>query len=93
MTFRGELLGTAQNTSSQLLLYTEQWIAIDGRVAVQGVSLRADNSCPVEIRNLSDPLCHVGSTTAVIVGTTVAVSVVLVFLAVLVCVAIKKCRR
>ena len=89
MTFRGELLGTAQNTSSQLISYIEQWVTTDGRVVVQGVQLRVDNTCPVEIRYFSDPLCPSSDpTTAVVVGVTVTVIAVLVVLAVIAAVLI-----
>ena len=53
------------------------------------VRLRVDNTCPVEIRHFSDPLCPSSDpTTAVIVGVTVPVIAVLVVLAVIVAVLV-----
>jgi len=89
VTFKGELLGTMEVTSSQLILYIEQWITINGHVVVQGVCLRVHNTCPVEIRDFSDPLCPSSApTTAVIVGVTVAIITVLVVIAVIAAVLI-----
>jgi len=87
VTFRGELLGTAQVTSSQLISYIERWITVEGIVAVQGLRLRVDRSCPVEIRLLSDSLCQPSDSAAVIGGVVAAVLAVLL-VTVIVCVVV-----
>jgi len=87
VTFRGELFGTAQVTSSQLISYIERWITVEGIVAVQGLRLRVDRSCPVEIRLLSDSLCQPSDSAAVIGGVVAAILAVLL-VTVIVCVVV-----
>ena len=89
VTFRGELLGTAQVTSSQLISYIERWITVEGIVAVQGLRLRVDRSCPVEIRLFSDSLCQPSdsSTSTAVIGGVVA-AIVAVLVTVIVCVVV-----
>ena len=88
VTFRGELLGTAQVTSSQLISYIERWITVEGIVAVQGLRLRVDRSCPVEIRLLSDSLCQPNSDSAAILGRVVAAVLAVLLVTVIVCVVV-----
>ena len=90
VTFRGALLGTAQVTSSQLLSYAEQWIAAEGVLAVRGLRLRVDRSCPVEIRLFSDSLCHSpdSSTSAAVIGGAVAAVLAVLVITVIVCVVV-----
>ena len=96
VTFRGELLGTAQVTSSQLISYIEHWITVEGIVAVQGLRLRVDRSCPVKIRLLSDSLCQPSDSAAVIggvVAAVLAVFLVTVIVCVVVFVAVRRHKR
>ena len=89
MTFRARLHGTAQVTSSQLLAYLEIFVAqTDSTIAVQGLRLDVDRSCPVVINSFSDPQCSATTTsdstitmtaqseTVPIIGGVVAVIVV-----------------
>jgi len=89
VTFRGELFGTAQVTSSQLISYIKCWITVEGIVAVQGLRLRVDHSCPVEIRLFSDSLCQPSdsSTSTAVIGGVVA-AIVAVLVTVIVCVVV-----
>ena len=58
VTFRAQLHGTAQASSSQLVNYIEQWSARDVTIAVQGLRLRVDSSCSIAISSFSDPECE-----------------------------------
>ena len=92
VTFRARLRGTVQVTSSQLLAYLETFVTktdSSTTIAVQGVRLDVDSSCPVAINSFSDPQCITVSPTpttvvpqsdnnAAIIGAVVAVIVVLV---------------
>lgn len=79
MTFRARLHGTAQVTSSQLIVYIEQWKAMDVTIAVQGVLLSVDRACIVAVSSFSDLECEVpSSVNAAIIGSVVAVAVLLI---------------
>ena len=50
VTFRARLHGTAQVTSSQLIAYLGTFVSqTDSTIAVQGLHLDVDSSCPVAI--------------------------------------------
>jgi len=58
VTFRARLHGTAQATSSQLLTNIKTWVAqTDTTIAIQGVRVRIDSSCPFAISTFGDPEC------------------------------------
>ena len=58
VTFRARLHGTAQATSSQLLTNIETWVAqTDTTIAIQGVRVHIDSSCPFAISTFGDPEC------------------------------------
>ena len=82
VTFRARLHGTAQVTSSQLLTYLETFVSqTDSTIAVQGLRLDVDRSCPVVINSFGDPQCTSTTTadnTAAIIGGVVAVIVVMI---------------
>ena len=79
VTFRARLHGTAQVTSSQLIVYIEQWKAMDVTIAVQGVLLSVDRACIVAVSSFSDLECEVpSSVNAAIIGSVVAVAVLLI---------------
>ena len=70
--FRARLRGTAQVTSSQLLVYLETFVAktdSSTTIAVQGIRLDIDSSCPVAINSFSDPQCITVSPTPTTVAT------------------------
>ena len=103
VTFRARLRGTAQITSSQLLAYLEMFV-VNGdsstTIAVQGVRLDVDNSCPVAINSFSDPQCisttmtPQSDNTAAIIGGVVAVIVVVAVTVIIAIAAIvRKCCR
>ena len=63
VTVRARLHGTFQVTSLQLLAYLEMFVARTGStIAVQGLRLDVDSSCPVVINSFGDPQCS-GATT------------------------------
>ena len=80
VTFRARLHGTAQVTSSQLLAYLESFASrADSTIAVQGLRLDVDRSCPIVINSFGDPQCSAATTaenTAAIIGAVVAVIIV-----------------
>ena len=89
VTVRARLHGTSQVTSLQLLSYLEIFVARSGStIAVQGLRLDVDSSCPVVINYFGDPQCSVATTsdstttgaaesdTVAIIGGVVAVIVV-----------------
>ena len=99
VTFRARLHGTAQATSSQLLTNLETWVAqVDSTIAVQGVRLDVDNSCPLAINSFGDPECAEDVTlttepaqldsSGAIVGGVVPVLVVIILAVTLVVIAI-----
>ena len=90
VTFRARLHGTSEVTSSQLVAYLETYFAeVDSTIAIQGVRLDVDKSCPLVINSFSDLQCTTATTsdstttmaaqsdnTAAIIGGVVAVIVV-----------------
>ena len=109
VTFRARLRGTVQVTSSQLLAYLETFVNktdSSTTIAVQGVRLDVDSSCPIAINSFSDPQCITVSPTpttvvpqsdnnAAVVGGVVAVIVVVAVTVVLIAIAAfvtKYCR-
>ena len=91
VTFRARLHGTAQVTSSQLLVYLETFAAqTDSTIAVQGLRLNVDRSCPIVINSFGDPQCTTETTTentAAIVGGVVAVIVVIAITIIIITIA------
>ena len=66
VTFRARLCGTAQVTSSQLVAYLELFVSqTDSTIAVQGLRLDVDRSCPVVINSFGDPQCSAASRSSV----------------------------
>jgi len=58
VTFRARMRGTAQATSSHLLTNIETWVAqTDTTIAIQGVHVHIDSSCPFTINTFGDPEC------------------------------------
>ena len=89
VTFRARLHGTAQATSSELIVYIEQWIAGGGSILVERVRHFTDSTChAVEISSFSDPECGTttddtqaaqsDNTAAIIGGVAVAVVLIVV---------------
>ena len=98
VTFRARLHGTAQATSSQLLTNLETWVAqVDSTIAVQGIRLDVDNSCPLAINNFGDPECATEpaqlDSSGAIVGGVVSVLVVITSAVTLVVIAILVIRN
>ena len=91
VTFRARLHGTAQVTSSQLLVYLETFAAqTDSTIAVQGLRLNVDRSCSVVINSFGDPQCTTETTTentTAIVGGVVAVIVVIAITIIIITIA------
>ena len=77
VTFRARLCGTAQTNTSLLLAHLKTFVSqTDSTIAVQGVRLDVDSSCPVFIHSFGDPQCTITTTsdsTAAIIGGVVAV--------------------
>ena len=94
MTFRARLHGTAQVTSSQLLVYIEQWKARGVTIAVQGVRLSVDRACILGVSAFDDLECEVpSSVNAAIIGSVVAVAVLLIVVAGIVIVVVVFLKR
>ena len=107
VTFRARLRGTVQATSSQLLAYLVTKTDSSTTIAVQGVRLDVDSSCPIAINSFSDPQCITVSptptavapqsdNTAAIVGGVFAVIVVVTVTIVIIMVIaafVTKCCR
>ena len=91
VTFRARLHGTAQVTSSQLLAYLENFAARpDSTIAVQGLRLNVDRSCPIGIDSFGDPQCSAATTaenTAAIIGGVVAVIIVVAVTVIIITIA------
>ena len=91
VTFRARLHGTAQVTSSQLLAYLESFAARpDSTIAVQGLRLNVDRSCPIGINSFGDPQCSAATTaenTAAIIGGVVAVIIVVAVTVIIITIA------
>ena len=91
VTFRAKLHGTAQVTSSQLLAYLESFAArADSTIAVQGLRLNVDRSCPIVINSFGDPQCSGATTaenTAAIIGGVVAVIIVVAVTVIIITIA------
>ena len=63
VTFRARLHGTVQVTSSQLIAYLGTFVfRTDSMIAVQGLHLDVDSSCPVAIDTFGDPQCATTTT-------------------------------
>ena len=71
VTLRARLHGTAQVTSSQLLAYLEVFVSqTEFTIAVQGLRLDVDRSCPVVINSFGDPQCSAASPSSVTIFVT-----------------------
>ena len=83
VTFRARLHGTTPPSISELLGHLRTFVSQTGStIAVQGVSLDVDSSCPVAINTFNDPGClpptiAPSDNTAAIIGGVVAVVVVM----------------
>lgn len=94
MTFRARLHGTAQVTSSNLIVYIEQWKARGVTIAVQGVRLSVDRACILAVSAFDDLECEVpSSVNAAIIGSVVAVAVLLIVVAGIVIVVVIFLKR
>ncbi len=62
VTYRAEIYGTTSTTSSEVLVYLEEWIhSREATIVVESVRLELDSSClPVGIGSLTDPECGSG---------------------------------
>ena len=79
VTFRARICGTAPPRISELL---DTFVSQTGSIAVQGVSLDVDSSCPVAINTINATGCPLptippSDNTAAIIGGVVAVVVVM----------------
>ena len=57
--FRSKLYGTVTTNASTLTNYVQQWASSGTSIAVLGLILDVDPTCPVHIASFSDPECAV----------------------------------
>ena len=55
--FRSKLYGTVNTNASTLTNYIQQWVSSGTLIAVLGLILDVDPTCPVHISSFSDPEC------------------------------------
>ena len=57
--FRSKLYGTVTTNTSTLINHIQQWVSSGISIAVLGLILEVDPTCPVHISTFSDPECAV----------------------------------
>ena len=98
--FRSKLYGTMNTNASTLTNYIQQWVSSGTLIAVLGLILDVDPTCPVHISSFSDPECAVttpssspGTDMLPIIAGAIAGVVIVIAITLIVIVAIIKKRR
>ena len=100
--FRSKLYGTVTTNASTLTNYIQQWTSSGTSIAVLGLFLDVDPTCPVHISSFSDPECAVTTPSSfpetdmlpIIAGAVAGVVIVIVIaITLIVIVAVIKRRR
>ena len=101
--FRSKLYGTVTTNASTLINHIQQWVSSGISIAVLGLILEVDPTCPVHISSISDPECAVTTPSSspgtvmlpIIVGAVAGTGVVIVIAITLIVMAvvIKKRRK
>ena len=75
VTFRARLHGTSQVPSSQIIVHLQTYFTQDTppTIAVQGLHLNVDNSCPITINTFGDPQCTATTSTPMTSDSTLAI--------------------
>ena len=86
--FQGRIISTPERNSTDFLPMLGSWVLNEPTIVVQGVQLKVESRCSVELANLGDTECVQPPTNSVVSGVAGAVGGVLVLVALAVIVVV-----